>query len=102
VRLLLRRRESQSLGLDETECYRRCHGERDGEVRVLSPVRVLPRETNGAAQPADSGAQEANEAPTPNGGAELPTYWSKPVNPRISGEEMRRQFLARLEARGDQ
>jgi hypothetical protein len=91
----------QSLGLDESECYRRCHGERDGEVRVLAPVRIATTEANGAARHANGVSQEVGETPAPGRAGDLPRYWSRPVNPRISGEEMRRQFLARLQARGD-
>lgn len=69
------RRRRPTEGLDEAECYKRLHGERDSLVRVLEP--------------------QASPAPSPY------WYWKRRPNPRISGEEVRRQLLARLEARRD-
>ena len=71
---LLRRRWPAE-GLDEAECYERCHGARDGLVRVLESdiVRAAPPYW----------------------------YWKRRPNPRITGEDLRRQLAARLDARRD-
>ena len=69
------RRRRPTDGLDEAECYQRLHGERDSLVRVLEPE--------------DAGRRSPY------------WYWKRHPNPRISGEELRRQLLARLEARRD-
>lgn len=74
MRFPWRRRETESLGLDEAEAYRRCHGTRGGKIRILPPEPVRPA-------------------------APIASYWSRPVNPRISGEDIRRWFLVRLETR---
>ena len=73
MRLL--RRGWPAEGLGEAECYERCHGERDGLVRVLQPEVVRP--------------------------APPYWYWKRPRNPRITGEDLRRQLAARLDARRD-
>ena len=73
MRLLRRLRPVEGLG--EAECYERCHGERDGLVRVLEPELVRP--------------------------APPYWYWKRSRNPRITGEELRRQLAARLDARRD-
>jgi len=66
------RRRRPTDGLDEAECYSRCHGDRDGLVRLLptEPARGSPY-----------------------------WYWRRRANPRISGEDLRLQLLQRLQAR---
>ena len=73
MRLLRRRWPAEGLG--EAECYERCHGERDGLVRVLQPELARP--------------------------APPYWYWKRRRNPRITGEDLRRQLAARLDARRD-
>jgi hypothetical protein len=72
VRLLRWRPSGQLRPLDEAECYARCHGERDEEVRALGEVQVL--------------------RPKPRRPRLLP---------RLSGEHLRRCFEKRLESRAD-
>ena len=62
--------------MDEAQCYVRCYGARSGLVQIVS---------------------------TPDIAAERPAfwYWPRPVNGRVSGEELRRQFAERLERRAE-
>jgi hypothetical protein len=69
-----RRRVRRSRGLDEAHCYLRCHGMRMGQVEVLPATETPPR------------------------GPRF-WYWARPANPRITGEELRRQFAERLAKR---
>ena len=67
------RRRRPIEGLDEASCYERCHGVREGMVRVLEPDLARPSSPY--------------------------WYWKRRPNPRVTGEDIRRQLLARLEAR---
>jgi hypothetical protein len=72
VRLLRWRQPARLRPLDEAECYARCHGERDHEVRALGRVEVLRAKPTRAR-----------------------------LLPRLSGEHLRRCFEKRLDSRTD-
>jgi hypothetical protein len=87
------RKRARLRPLDERECYLRLHGLRSGEVEVVevrdAPVHVVP--------PAPVAA--AADGPTDSTPA-LHLLITYPRNAgRLTGEELRRELLRRMQAR---
>lgn len=83
--------------LDERECYLRLHGTRSGDVDV---VRVLPREPRPAVQPAPVRPAEPRLSGPTDLGPALHLVIAYPRSGgRLTGEELRRELLRRMQAR---
>jgi hypothetical protein len=87
------RKRARLRPLDERECYLRLHGRRTGEVEVVE-LRETPT-------PVASPALGAAPAPGPtDDGPALHLLITYPRNAgRLTGEELRRELLRRMQAR---
>jgi hypothetical protein len=87
------RKRARLRPLDERECYLRLHGLRTGEVEVVE-LRDTPT-------PAASPAPVEAPAPGPtDAGPALHLLITYPRNAgRLTGEELRRELLRRMQAR---
>ncbi len=87
------RKRARLRPLDERECYLRLHGVRSGEIEVVE----LRDASTPVASPVPVGAPPAG--PTDAGPA-LHLLIAYPRNAgRLTGEELRRQLLRRMQAR---
>jgi hypothetical protein len=97
------RKRSRLRPLDERECYLRLHGRRNGDVEViqsLEPRSVPPaveRRLEPVAEPPAAPSGPTDDAPAlhlliayPRGGG------------RLTGEQVRRELLRRMQARAGQ
>lgn len=90
MRLL--RKRARLRPLDERECYLRLHGRRSGEVEVLEARRPESRRSEPAAAAPTAGPTDAGPA--------LHLLIAYPRNGgRLTGEQLRRELLRRMQAR---
>ncbi|HEU4448392.1 MAG TPA: hypothetical protein VFR63_00245 [Gaiellaceae bacterium] len=99
----LLRRRLRLRPLDERECYLRLHGARGGQVEVVrgprlaEPVRTAdPQES---ARPAAAPAGRDRRGPTDSEPALHLIIAYPRAGGRMTGEQLRRQLLARMERR---
>ena len=90
------RKRARLRPLDERECYLRLHGLRTGEVEVVE-LREAPAP---APAPAPTVAVEAPAAGPTDSAPALHLLIAYPRNAgRLTGEELRRELLRRMQAR---
>ena len=98
------RKHSRLRPLDERECYLRLHGRRSGDVEVVE-MRAIPPARAESSMRAHGGLEPLAEPPVaPHG----PTDYAPALHlviayprsgARLTGEQVRRELLRRMEAR---
>jgi hypothetical protein len=91
VRLFRKRPDLRPLG--EQECYLRLHGRRSGDVEVVA--RMEPPE----AEPPEAEPPEGRTGPTDTAPAVHLLIAYPREGSRLTGEQLRRELLRRMEAR---
>ena len=81
--------------LDERECYLRLHGRRSGKVELVRRVEAVPL----ADPPAGPEAVEPPAGPTETGPALHLVIAYPRAGGRLTGEQVRRELLRRMESR---